>query len=152
MKTRLFLPLLLAAAARAGCATGPDFKTYSATLPPVAETQGRIWFYRPSKIGGSLVQPEVNLNGEKVGKAQPGCFFYADRAAGEYEVKCTTEWSDTCKLTLATKETTYVRLGLMVGLFVGHIIPKEVGEADALKELEGCRLITADGANADLAK
>jgi len=150
MRTRILLPLLLAVAALAGCATGPDFKSYSATVPPVAQNQGRIWFYRPSKMAGAAVQPEVKLNGEKVGKAQPGCFFYADRAPGQYEVKCTTEWSDTCKLTLAAQETTYVRLGLMVGLFVGHIIPKEVSEADGLRELGSCCLITADGANADL--
>ena len=134
----------------AGCATGPDFKSYSSSVPPVAQNQGRIWFYRPSKLAGAAVQPGVMLNGEKVGKAQPGCFFYADRGPGEYEVKCTTEWSDTCKLTLAAQDTKYVRLGLMVGLFVGHLVPKEMGEADALKELENCRLITADGANADL--
>jgi hypothetical protein len=38
----------------------------------------------------------------------------------------------------------------MVGVFVGHIIPKEVGETQAQEELADCHLITADGANADL--
>ncbi len=142
--------MLLAGVALAGCATGPDFKSYSPNVPPLAQNQGRIWFYRPSRMAGAAVQPAVMLNGEKVGKAQPGCFFYADRGPGEYEIRCTTEWSDTCKLTLAPQDTKYVRLGLMVGLFVGHIIPKEVSEADGLRELANCRLITADGANADL--
>ncbi len=149
MKPKILLSFLLAGLALAGCATGPDFKAYSPTVAPLAQDQGRIWFYRPSKMAGSLVQPSVMLNEEKVGKAQPGCFFYVDRKPGDYEVKCTTEWADKCKLTLAPQETTYVRLGLMVGLFVGHIIPKEVPASEALKELEDCHLITADGANAD---
>jgi hypothetical protein len=146
------MSILLAGIALAGCATGPEFKSYSPNIPPIPQNEGRIWFYRPSKMAGAAVQPGVMLNGEKVGKAQPGSFFYVDRSPGEYEVKCTTEWSDKCKLTLAPRDTKYVRLGLMIGLFVGHIIPKEVCETDALKELANCRLITADGANADQIK
>jgi hypothetical protein len=61
-------------------------------------------------------------------------------------VKCTTEWADKCQLSLATNSTKYVRLGMMIGVFVGHVIPKEVEEATTLKELENCKLITADGA------
>jgi len=149
MKLKTLFSMLLAGVALVGCATGPDFKTYSPTVAPVAQDQGRIWFYRPSKFAGSLVQPGVMLNEERVGKAQPGCFFYVDRKPGQYEVKCTTEWADKCKLTLAPQETTYVRLGLMVGVFVGHIIPKEVPEPEAQRELANCHLITADGANPD---
>ncbi len=110
------------------------------------ETDGRIWFYRPSKMFGAAVQPAVRLNEEKVGKAQPGAFFYADRPPGSYEVKCVTEWADKCQLNLAAKDTKYVRLGMMIGLFVGHVIPKEVDEATALKELKDCKLLSADGA------
>lgn len=93
------------------------------------------------------MQPAVMLNDDKVGKAQPGCFFYADRPPGNYQVKCTTEWADKCQLSLETNSTKYVRLSMMIGLFVGHVIPKEVEETTALKELEKCKLISPHGAN-----
>ena len=69
------------------CASGPSFAEYSAKQKPPAPGQGRIWFYRPSKIVGVAVQPAVMLNNTKIGKAQPGCFFMVDRAAGSYEAK-----------------------------------------------------------------
>jgi hypothetical protein len=43
-----------------------------------------------------------------------------------------------------------MRLTLGIGLFVGHIIPKEVSREKGLAEIANCKLITADGANSDL--
>jgi Protein of unknown function (DUF2846) len=133
-----------------GCATGPSFSEYSAKQKPPAPGQGRVWFYRPSKLLGAAVQPSVMLNEVKVGKAQPGCFFLVDRNAGSYEAKCTTEWSHKAKFTLAPNEEKFMRLSILPGFFVGHISPNEVDHATGLKEIAGCRLITADGANAEL--
>ena len=141
-----FLTLVVLAA---GCASGPDFKTYTATLTPPSPGQSRVWFYRPSKMMGAAVQPQIVLNDVPVGKAQPGCFFYADKAPGTYEVKCTTEWSDKTQLTVVENSPAYVRLTILPGLFVGHMSPSVVPEAQALKEIQACRLITADGANKD---
>ena len=145
-----FVLLLCVSLSLVGCASGPGFAEYSAKQKPPAPGQGRIWFYRPSKMVGVAVQPAVFLNGSKVGKAQPGCFFPVDRAAGSYEAKCTTEWSHKTKFTLAAREEKFMRLAILPGLFVGHIVPKEVDRATGLKEIAGCKLITADGANAEL--
>jgi hypothetical protein len=134
----------------AGCATGPGYAQYSATIKPPADGTGRIWFYRPSKMLGSAVQPHVFLNGENVGKAQPDCYFFVDRSPGDYEVKCSTEWADKSEIKLAAGDEQYVRLSLGIGFFVGHIIPKEVDKSTGLKEISNCKLITADGANAGL--
>ncbi len=133
----------------AGCATGPDFATYHATLVPPKEGEARVWFYRPSKFLGSAVQPIVFVNGEEVGKAQPGCFFFADRPSGTFEIHCTTEWADKAQLTVTTNQAHYVRLTMLPGVFVGHVLPKVVPEPQALREMGKCRLITADGRNKD---
>ena len=130
-----------------GCATGPDYKIYSSTLNPPKEGDSRVWFYRPSKMLGSAVQPIIYINDTPVAKAQPGSFFYADRPPGTYELRCTTEWADKTQLTVVENRVTYVRLSLLPGVFVGHILPKVVSEEDALKEIQRCRLITADGMN-----
>ena len=153
MKLPIRLCLILCTSiAFVGCASGPSFAEYSAKQKPPAPGQGRIWFYRPSKIVGVAVQPAVMLNNTKVGKAQPGCFFMVDRAAGSYEAKCTTEWIHKTNFTLAAKEEKFMCLSLFPGLFVGHIVPSAVDRATGLREIAACKLITADGANADVAR
>lgn len=140
---------LLGWAMMVGCATGPDFATYTSTLSPPKSGESRIWFYRPSKVTCSAVQPFVYVNDTPVGKSQPGCFFYVDRPPGAYELRCSTEWADKTQLTVVLNQVSYVRLSLLPGLFVGHILPKPVPEKDALKEIQTCKLITADGMNKD---
>jgi len=144
-----YIVCLAAVALFAGCASGPDFKTYSSTLAPPKAGESRVWFYRPSKMLGSVVQPTLCINDSPVAKAQPGCFFYTDKPPGTYELKCSTEWADKAQLTVVENRAAYVRLSLLPGVFVGHILPKVVPEEQALKEIQGCRLITADGMNKD---
>ena len=152
MKKSTMFACLAGIATLAGCATGPDFKAYTSgsRLTPPKDGEARVWFYRPSKFIGSAVQPTVYLNGVEVGKAQPGSFFYADRPEGTYEVKCTTEWADKTQLTVVRNNVHYVRLTMLPGVLVGHVLPKVVPEEQALKEIQKCRLITADGRNKDL--
>ncbi len=147
MKKIFQLISLAGLVAMAGCATGPDFKTYNASLSAPKEGESRIWFYRPSKFLGSGIQPMVYINDTPIGKSQPGCFFYADRAPGTYEFRCTTEWADKTLYNVVANQVTYVRLSLLPGVLVYHILPRIVPEAEALKELQDCRLITADGMN-----
>jgi len=132
--------LLLALFMITGCASGPKFSEYAKTVPKVKQGEGRIWFYRPSGMGAAI-QPAVMLNEQKVGIAQPKGFFYVDRPAGAYEVKCKTEWSHKCNFTLAPQDTKYVRLNMMLGLFVGHVLPREVPEQVALKQMQPLHLM-----------
>ena len=147
---RLLLAALLPLATLAGCATGPQFSQYSATIQPPAATDGRIWFYRPSKFLMGAVQPHVFLNDVIVGKAQPGCYFFADRPPGDYEIKCSTEWASKFIVHLEAGDEKFVRLTLGPGVVVGHVIPAEIDKARGLDEIAECKLITADGANAEL--
>ena len=145
MKNFTQILLISVLATLAGCATGPAFSSYSKTVPPPKSGESRIWFYRPSKMIGFAIQPQVNINNVSVGKAQPGCFFYSDKPEGEYEIKCTTEWSDKLQLTVKQNSVYYVKLTILPGLLVGHIKPSLVPENKALKDIKGCNLITADG-------
>ena len=43
-------------------------------------------------------------------------------------------------VTEATNMDSYVRLGMMVGVFVGHVIPAEVPQARAEQEMADLRL------------
>jgi hypothetical protein len=149
MKKPILLASLVCVVKLVGCANGPDFKTYSSTLSAPKDGEARVWFYRPSKMMASGVQPIVYVNGTEVGKAQPGCFFYADRPAGTYEVKCKTEWANKTSLTVVQNQVHYIRLTMAPGVFVGHVLPRVVPEEQGMKEIQNCHLITADGRNKD---
>ena len=54
---------------------------------------GRIFFYRPSAFG-ALLNPDVKLNGERVGEAKAQGFFFVDRPAGEYVAVTSSDAKD----------------------------------------------------------
>ena len=126
---------MIAAALLMSCAGGAKFSDSVAKLPAPKQGEGRIWFFRPQKVIGCAVQPAVRLNGQIVGTAKPGGFFHVDRPAGQYEATCTTEWSHSTNFTLAAQSSQYIRLILLPGVFVGHVVPKQDNPADALEDL-----------------
>ncbi len=121
----------------AGCATGPRFSQLKASIPPVAQDDGRIYFYRISGLGAA-VQPDVNLNGEVVGTEAPSGFFYVDRPPGDYKVVTATEVERTLSLTLDKGQTRYVRFDVSLGFFVGHVYPVLVEDAVGKNEIADC--------------
>ena len=136
---KLFSILLVAccAALFAGCATGPAYSVYKSSIPPLAQDQGRIFFYRNAGLGAALV-PDIKLNGQVIGSSQTGTFFYIDRPAGDYQVETTTEVRRTLSLTLDKNQTRFVRFDVSMGFFVGHVYPVLVENADAEAEIENC--------------
>lgn len=137
IKTLLFTAALAVLAT--GCASGPKFSAYRPTVPPPGNGLARIWFYRPSAFGAA-VQPAVNLDGQSVGNAVPHGFFHVETLPGPHTVSCTTEWTHKVDLNVTTNEDSFVRLSMMMGLVVGHVIPKEVPESQAVKEMENLHL------------
>ena len=123
-----------------GCATGAKYTEVASTLPPLAPSQGRIYFYRPSAFGAA-VQPDINLNGQKVGTAKPHGFYFVDRPPGNYEVTAATETEKKLTFTLEPGQERFVRLRIAMGVLVGRIIPELVDKAQAEKELSSLSFI-----------
>ena len=117
------------------CASGPKYGEVVSTLPTANPSQGRIYFYRPSALGAA-VQPEVTLNGQKVGTAKPHGFYYVDRTPGNYTVAASTETEKKLTFTLEPRQERFVRLKIQMGLMVGRIVPELVDKAEAEKELK----------------
>lgn len=141
------LPQLFALAALAlamtGCATsGPRFSELKSSTPPLAADQGRIYVYRTA-VMGAAVQPSVQVNGEKVGSAVPKGFFYLDRPPGNYEITTTTEVKRSLSLTLDPGQTRFVRLGISMGFFIGHVFPELVDNGSGEREIEKCHFTGA---------
>ena len=124
------LALLLAA-----CANGPQFSQMQSSLPALSADNGRIFVYR-STVLGAAIQPSVKINGDAVGSAVPRGFFYIDRPPGDYEITTITEVTRTLSLHLDAGQTRYVRLGISMGFFVGHVYPELVDDTTGASEIQ----------------
>ncbi len=130
------LLLLLTAA----CASGPQYSQMQSSLPALSADSGRIFVYR-STVLGAAIQPSVKINGAVVGSAVPRGFFYADRPPGDYEITTITEVTRTLSLHLDAGQTRYVRLGISMGFFVGHVYPELVDDATGASEIQELHFI-----------
>lgn len=121
----------------AGCASGPKYAEVAGTLSKPDPELGRIFIYRSTALGAA-VQPAVQLDGQMVGKAVPRGFFYVDVEPGSHKIMTATEVERALSLVVDPGQTRYVRLGISMGFFVGHVYPElvdnEVG-ASEIKDL-----------------
>lgn len=128
------------------CATkGPTFAEMPQAQQGPKPDMARVYVYR-SSIVGAAVQPSVMINDQKVGDAVPLGFFYLDEKPGTYRISTATEVERTLDLTLEPGQTAYVRLGISVGFFVGHVYPELVEAETGKKELASCHF-TGDQPN-----
>jgi hypothetical protein len=135
MKT-LMLLLVGSALAIGGCASGAKFNDYAAKLLAPKQGYGRIWIYRPARYFGGAIQPSVAIDGNILCDLKSGGFVYADRPAGDHIVECVdTPHPHGCRISLAPQSTKYVRVNIMLGVWVGEFIPEEASATSALSEL-----------------
>lgn len=130
-----WLLVLVAGALLSACASGPKYTEVANTFPALQPGQGRIWLYRSGIMFGAGIQPEVLLNGVKIGDSTPGGFFFVDRPAGSYEVLLSTEVDRKATFTLAPREERYVRMTVGLGVIVYRVYPELVDPAEARKEI-----------------
>ena len=119
----------------AGCATGgARYADVNVAAPKLAPDRGRIYFYRSTSFVGVAIQPDIKLNGESVGSAAPGGFFFVDRTRGNYVASSATEVESKLAFALAAGETKYVRTSISPGIIVGHmnfeLVSKSVAEGE----------------------
>ncbi len=117
-------------------AIGADltYEQASAQIPPIAEGKGRIFLLR-GKFQASLVRPDILLNGKMIGTSTSGDFFLVDKLPGDYEMRVSTEVTNTLKLSLKAGETKYVMFNMVPGFFVARVEPTLIDEPKAKHEL-----------------
>jgi len=123
-----------------GCASGPRYSALHSSETPVPAGDGRIYIYRKAVLGAA-VQPDVRVNGEVVGSAVPGGYFFIDRPAGNYQITTTTEVERTLSLTLDPAQVRYVRLNIGMGFFVGHVWPELIDNQEAEQAIQSCHFV-----------
>ena len=141
-RRRMLLAAVLPALLLGGCATGPKYSAVASSFPLLAPSKGRVYFYRPSALGAA-VQPDIKLNGEKVGTAKPSGFYFVDREPGNYEVTAATETEKKLTFVLEAGQVRYVRLRMQMGILVARVVPELVDGQEAVKELEGLSYIAS---------
>lgn len=121
-----------------GCASGPTYLEMAPSIEELSQDSGRVYFYRSSALGAAL-QPEVKLNDEIVGKATAQGFFYTDKEPGKYEVMTSTEVDRKLSFLLEAGQTRYIRFGVSMGFFVGHVYPELVSTEEGQEEITKCK-------------
>ena len=121
-----------------GCASGPTYLEMAPSIKELPQDTGRVYFYRTSVLGAAL-QPEVKMNNEVVGKATAQGFFYTDKKPGKYEIMTSTEVDRKLSLVLEAGQTRYVRFGVSMGFFAGHVYPELVSTEEGKEEIEKCK-------------
>jgi len=131
---RIILACLLATLA--ACASGPKYNEVKSAIPTVPAEQGRIYVYRSSSMVGAAIQPDVMLNGEKIGQSKPGGFFFVDRPAGNFEITTSTEVEKKVTFVLEKGDAKYVKTSIGLGLFVGRVHPELIDPKQGQTEIE----------------
>ena len=141
---RLFACCLVALTLSA-CASGVKFTEMNPSTSPKDQDTGRIFFYRTTILGAAL-QPDIRLNGTKVGNAIAQGFFFVDRPPGNYEVVTSTEVDRKVTFVLEKEQTRFVRFSVSMGFFVGHVYGELVDSAEGLEEIKECKYTGAEDA------
>ncbi len=135
-----FSKFLLAAtllALASGCATGPKFAEVSDRISKRNPDTGRIYLYRTTTLGAAL-KPQIKLNGKPIGKSVAKGFLYVDAEPGKYEIMTSTEVDRKLSLMLEKGQTRYVKFGVSMGFFVGHVYPELVESEAGMQEIQEC--------------
>lgn len=137
----------------AGCvSSGMKYAEFKDQAPPLAEGQGRVLFFRDRSMFGAAVQPEIQLNGEKVGTSMPGGFFIVDRPAGQYACSASTEVKRELSFSLDAGETKYIKSYPSFGVLAGRVNFELVNPSAAEPALSGLRFTGTPGADVAPAK
>jgi hypothetical protein len=118
----------------ASCATGVPYESYKATLGPIPVDHGRIFVYR-LKGEGDRVSSAVRFNGEPIGRAVPGTFFYKDLPIGPYSLAAAKNTDRTLTVHVSEGNTQYIRVDIVLRAMRWDWELTLVPEEKALSEL-----------------
>ena len=139
VRSFILLGLTIASACLVSCASGPTYAEVNSKLPPIARGHGRVFVYRPSAFGAG-VTPAVKIDKQVVGISKGQGFLYSDQRPGSHEVSISTEWKHKTPVTVREGKKSFVRCKMMMGLFVGHIMPKQVDATTVESQIQKCKL------------
>lgn len=141
----LGLALLWAVLSLSACAQGTHGLNGSADalapLPEPAAGRARIYFYRPQGSLFPALEPDVIVNGRKVGVSVVGEAFYRDAYPGRYEIFLTSDDDRLLSLSVAAGDTQFVRTSVAFGFLGPRLAPKLVEGSRGRREIQALTVV-----------
>ncbi|MBT8098850.1 MAG: DUF2846 domain-containing protein [Gammaproteobacteria bacterium] len=128
--------LVVALLVTSACATTDStYLQIVESIPPVPESQGRVFFYRASREP-KKIRPEIRVSGQVVGRAVPNCFFYVDRRPGSYSVTSKSDAGQSMSINVRRAGVIYVRVDVKLTQVSWDLLLAIVPEKVALEEMK----------------
>jgi hypothetical protein len=124
------LPLMASCAA-----PNPTYDEYASSLSPASAGNGRIYFYRVARVGGTI-RPEITIDGEAVGRTIPYGFIYVDRLTGNYQISLSTESHESLSVDVVAGEEIFIRLDIQITPSSWDVNPILVDAATGREQLK----------------
>ena len=134
--------VVLACLSLTSCRTAATFDEYAVSIPPVSSPNGRIFVYRIA-TEGRAIRPSILLDGEPVGRAIPGGFFYLDLPSGNYEIAASADEDRGLQLRLRSGGERYVRLEVEITTVSWNVSPVLVDAQTGREELRQTKYVGA---------
>ncbi len=138
--TPKFLPLVVLAAALAGCASVPmgdeardnQLKTFAA----VPQDKAGLYIYRNERMG-SGVKMDVEIDGQPIGQTARRTYLYKEVVPGKHMVTSKAENTDTLEIDVKPGTLSYiwqeVKMGLLYARTKLHLVSESEGKQGVLE-------------------
>ena len=140
-KTVLIFATLLTLTA---CGASKQAKPITGNLPAISPESARIYFYRSQVPFLAAIEPEFLVNGKSVGSAKINQVLYRDAQPGNYEIKISSDIEKPILILLNPRESRFFKAYGTTSVIRSYHAIKEVPEPEALKEIQGQKLLPPD--------
>ena len=119
-----------------GCSSAPVIEATEAGLLQIPDGYGRVFVYR---LNGDAdrISSAVRIDGEPVGRAIPGSYFYVDLPAGDYEITAARNSDYLVAVDLKAASVINIRVDMWLRPTRWTIIPVRVSEEAAQLQMSG---------------
>lgn len=117
-----------------GCSGAPVSESTEPGLLQIPDGYGRVFVYR---LNGDAdgISSAVRIDGEPVGRAIPGRFFYVDLPAGDYEITAARNSSHLVAVNLKAAAVVNIRVDIWLRATRWTLLPVQVSEETAQEQM-----------------
>ncbi len=123
------------------CGPNKQANLITSTLPAISPESARVYFYRSQVPFLAAIEPEFLVNGKSVGIAKINQVLYRDAEPGNYEIKISSDIKNPILILLKPGEARYFKAYGTTSVIRSHHAIKEIPEDQALKEIQGQKLL-----------
>lgn len=134
----LVFVLVLLSLFTSGCTSTPTYSQFRLSAPFIEPGKGRVYFYRKSYTGRKL-EPKVSIDGQTIGVARAGKFFFVDLDTGIHKIEFKTSGKRRLEFEVKAAEYHFIRFTHRAGMFFGDLTPHMVPRVKAEQEMMGLR-------------